>query len=467
MTYSGNLSENMPRAIALTHTHSHNGITMLHPGQARHVKGQHTQHQKMNIPTALPISVTTAAHKYPGRTLQSGQPVTQQHQRLTDMTRISSEGIVQPVNTGMRNKSMVPQTPTISVRQGITLSRSKGIAAPGGGIKFPNKRNATDHATMAIQKLLRPDSLSSKLEQPANTSVYSSAGRASVTAQQQALKLLERRINSAPSLVEQGIASTKINGAKYKYQKVVGGKPTVPRSMSMTLKNDVSPQIFLDRLIKSRGYCTRNYCSLEGGYYCKPTLLQKASYGLNLIQSIRQSDEVLLRKMLKCGLSPNPCNAFGESVVHMVCRRGDFKMLNIFKEAGCALQVTDDFGRTPLHDACWTAEPNFETVKMILNTDQRMLHIVDCRGSPPLSYVKRDHWGKWVAFLQSKADTYWPHRDFSKDGEEPPPALCNEAPHSRPIKDPPNAIAHDVAQLISSGKMKPDDYLAGIGSPPR
>jgi hypothetical protein len=140
-------------------------------------------------------------------------------------------------------------------------------------------------------------------------------------------------------------------------------------------------------------------------------------------------------------------------------------MLKIFKDAGCSLQVTDDFGRTPLHDACWTAEPNFETVDMILSTDERMLHIVDCRGSPPLSYVKRDHWAQWVAFFQARADTYWPPRDIAKDGEEPPPSLCNEAPHSRPIKDPPNAATMDVAQLIASGKMTPDDYLAGGGAP--
>lgn len=132
-------------------------------------------------------------------------------------------------------------------------------------------------------------------------------------------------------------------------------------------------------------------------------------------------------------------------------------MLRVLKENGCALQVTDDFGRTPLHDACWTAEPNFETVEMILNDDERLLHIVDCRGSSPLSYVKRDHWGKWIAFFQTKIDVYWPKRQLL--GDEGPPKLCNEAPHSRPIPDPPHAISLDMAQLIASGKMGADEYL--------
>ena len=110
-------------------------------------------------------------------------------------------------------------------------------------------------------------------------------------------------------------------------------------------------------MIKARGYCTRNFCSLEGGYYCKPTPLQKASYGLRVVQAVRASNEALLGKLLRCGLSPNPCNDFGESIVHMACRRGDSKLLRVLVQAGCCLQVTDDFGRTPLHDACWASKP--------------------------------------------------------------------------------------------------------------
>ena len=219
-------------------------------------------------------------------------------------------------------------------------------------------------------------------------------------------------------------------------------------------------------MLKSRGYCTRNYCSLEGGYYCKPTVLQTASYGTRLIEVIRHSNEDLLKKMLESGISPNPCNAFGESAIHMVCRRGDYKLLKVLKDAGCSLQVTDDFGRTPLHDACWTADPHFEIVEMILDTDERLLHMVDCRGSSPLSYIKRESWAKWIAFFQSKVEKYWPERDISKQGEEPPPVLCSLAQHSQPIKDPANAIPLDAAQLISSGKMTPDDYLAVCGARP-
>ena len=215
-------------------------------------------------------------------------------------------------------------------------------------------------------------------------------------------------------------------------------------------------------MLQSRGYSCRTFCSLEGGYYCSPTALQKASYGIKLIEAIRHSNDALIQKMLLAGISPNPCNTFGESVIHMVCRRGDYKLLKVFKDHGCSLQVSDDFGRTPLHDACWTADPHFDIVEMILDVDVRLIHLVDCRQSSPLSYVKRSNWGEWITFFQSKADKYWPQRDLHKDGEDSPPILCLEAAQSRPIKDPPNAMSIDAAQRVASGQITPDQYLAGL-----
>ena len=71
---------------------------------------------------------------------------------------------------------------------------------------------------------------------------------------------------------------------------------------------------------------------------------------MKVIQGVRKSDKTLIRNLLKAGLSPNPCNKFGESIIHMICRCGNEELLKIFLEYGCNLQVCDDFGRTPLHD---------------------------------------------------------------------------------------------------------------------
>lgn len=113
---------------------------------------------------------------------------------------------------------------------------------------------------------------------------------------------------------------------------------------------------YLSSLLTSRGYSTQHFAALDGGYFCKPTDFQKASYGLKLIQAVRRSDTSVVEKMLEKGISANPCNAFGESILHTICRRGDNELLKIFLKYGGCVQVCDDFGRTPLHDACWTSK---------------------------------------------------------------------------------------------------------------
>jgi hypothetical protein len=223
--------------------------------------------------------------------------------------------------------------------------------------------------------------------------------------------------------------------------------------------DDESPQVYLDKTIAARGYSTKKYCSLEGGYYCRPTPLQQASYGVRTSQAIRGSDATLLRRLLDAGLSANPCNNFGESLVHMVCRRGDAKILRILLEAGCSLQVTDDYGRTPLHDACWRADPSFETVQLILDSDVHLLQLLDCRGSAPLSYVKKENYHKWVTFLHGKLDRFWPTRDINTEGAERPPPLTMRPPHSLPVPDPPHGLALEVATMVSNGRMEPEEAL--------
>ena len=217
--------------------------------------------------------------------------------------------------------------------------------------------------------------------------------------------------------------------------------------------------MFLMREMEERGYCTKTYCSLEGGYYCRPTPLQQASYGTTVAKAVRASDAPTLRKMLDAGISPNPCNNFGESLVHMVCRRGDYKLLRILLEAGCSLQVTDDYGRTPLHDACWRPDPSWETVQLILDSDKHLVQLMDCRGTSPLAYVKPENYGKWIEFLEGKLDRFWPKRDIATEGKERPPALAIRPPHSLPIPDPEHALPVEVAAMVANGQMDPEEAM--------
>lgn len=209
-------------------------------------------------------------------------------------------------------------------------------------------------------------------------------------------------------------------------------------------------------MIKSRGYSTQRYPTLKSGYSNNPTPLQQASYDVHLMDLVRSHELDEFQKLLDCGLSPNPMNGFGESLVHAICRRGSYEFLSVLVDAGCDLQVSDNLGRTPLHEACWSAKPNFRLVERILFADPRMMLLTDCRGATPLSYVAKKNWPAWLQFLESVKDDYWPVRDAGRLGAEGPPPLICVAPGSRPMPDPARAPTLDMAHKLASGQMAPE-----------
>jgi ankyrin repeat protein len=80
--------------------------------------------------------------------------------------------------------------------------------------------------------------------------------------------------------------------------------------------------------------------------------------------NIRDKDEHRVREMLTCGISPNACNKYGESLPHKVCKSGQDKLLQVFLNGGADIQVSDGAGRTPMHDACYGSKPSFKTFEL-------------------------------------------------------------------------------------------------------
>jgi len=231
----------------------------------------------------------------------------------------------------------------------------------------------------------------------------------------------------------------------------------LPSGSHQPSRPTLSPQAYLDAMIRSRGYSTSRFKTLQTAYYNKPTPLQQASYDIHLIELVRQGEIDMFRKLMTAGISPNPCNQFGESLVHMICRRGATEFLKVLMSSGCSLQVSDDYGRTPLHDACWAAKPSFETIDIILRSDRRLLHLTDCRGAVPLSYVRKDHWKAWLEYLESRKNELWPVRNTRVVGEEAQPELAAYGPMTRPLINPPDALPTELAGMVASGRIKPDE----------
>jgi ankyrin repeat protein len=217
----------------------------------------------------------------------------------------------------------------------------------------------------------------------------------------------------------------------------------------------VSPQAYLDAILESRGYSTKSYETLSSAYYNKSTPLQEASYDVHIVGVVKRGDAAALRELLATGISQNPSNNFGESFASLVCRVGSPELLKVLLEAGCDIQVADDYGRTPLHESCWAAEPSWPIVQMLLDRDLDLLYMTDGRASLPLAYVQPIHWGAWIQFLESKKDRYWPKQKAEPNNK--PPALTLQKPNSRPVPDPKKALSIEGARLVASGRMSPEE----------
>lgn len=130
------------------------------------------------------------------------------------------------------------------------------------------------------------------------------------------------------------------------------------------------------------------------------------AYNVELVKAVRDRDIPFLRSTHKSGKTLQCSNRFGESLLHMACRRGYTDVVRfLINEAKVTLRVKDDFGRTPLHDACWSANPNFDLMDLIIENDPDLLLIEDVRGHTPFSYARRSHWKDWSDFLTLRRDT--------------------------------------------------------------
>lgn len=172
-------------------------------------------------------------------------------------------------------------------------------------------------------------------------------------------------------------------------------------------KDDTKPIDIVKEALSSRGAkCnTRPSMDMEDDFFVKVTEM----YDQEIVNSIRSNDVDSLRKLFDSGITLQCGNRFGETLIHLACRRSTKELVSfLIKEAGVSLRVRDDFGRTPMHDCCWRAEPDLELLDMLIDQAPELLMLSDKRGHTPLDYSRREHWATLVPFLLERTSKFQP-----------------------------------------------------------
>lgn len=177
-----------------------------------------------------------------------------------------------------------------------------------------------------------------------------------------------------------------------------------PKQAEKNPRTIVKPDDFLKKLLEDRGASLESMMVPEEDSYLTVTKKQIERYP-QVAQLARDSDLDGLRKLHTEGIDLQCANRFGESVLHIVCRRGYYDLLTfLLRDAGTSVRVKDDFGRTPLHDAAWTHEPDFRLIRLILTDAPDLIFAHDKRGFSALAYVPPQRWGAWCEFLGQSID---------------------------------------------------------------
>lgn len=217
-----------------------------------------------------------------------------------------------------------------------------------------------------------------------------------------------------PSLISRkrplsGLLESDDEPPKKAFRIIVG----VPKLMEET-DNQEDPNELLSRVLRSKKIEIKHEQALEG-FFAKYTEEEIAAYDTTVINAIRKQDVDLLRKLYAGGRPMKCSNRFGESILHMACRRNFLKVVEfLIKEAHVTVRLHDDYGRTILHDAAWACEPNFELIGLILKECPDLLHIKDQRGHTPVEYARKSHWAEWNKFIKENTDLIRPSSMISR-----------------------------------------------------
>jgi len=122
---------------------------------------------------------------------------------------------------------------------------------------------------------------------------------------------------------------------------------------------------------------------------------------------------------------------------------------------GVNLQVADDYGKTPLHDAFWASDPAYDVVNTLLKIDYTMLFMKDRRGHLPLSYVHVEDWNDWKTWVNEMVEEYFPVRPGGARGTLRRSACCSPNQNFRD-----ELLSIELMTMVAGGRITPEEATA-------
>lgn len=197
---------------------------------------------------------------------------------------------------------------------------------------------------------------------------------------------------------------------------------------------DIDPTSYLRGILEERGYDFKTWrsigelpnlgnCILDDSDISDASSEDESSQGskspagtvgrfdLKWRHIMLNKDLVGMKKALDENQCSNMSNPFGDTVLHKVCRYSSTEMLEELLSRGADVAICDESGRTPLHDAFWTAGSlNPRVLELIMLKAPHMMLATDRFGAVPLKYVAPKLWASACDWLDSVKDTYWPNK---------------------------------------------------------
>ena len=183
-----------------------------------------------------------------------------------------------------------------------------------------------------------------------------------------------------------------------------------PCTKTFGLHEGMKPVDFVDTMLSRLGYPVARW---RAPRVSRPPqgVEEQSRYGL-LVSALRKGGCAMLVEALKMpGCDAVASNRTGHTLLHCAARLGDEAAVKLLLERGANPAVSDDCGKTALHDACWAVNLNKGILRLLVDRDPNLLFATDRFRATALDYCHTSLQADFCRFFAHQQTTWWPPRD--------------------------------------------------------